>query len=240
MDAKRILITGGCSVLGRALTALYLSRGHIVTIADIIPPIDPLNDRCHYVPFDCERPTFEWLADHRRFDVVICNAGISDSTDFLKTNHHLDIKMMQINALGHIDLVRALLNSNKIAAQGRLAVIISASQFLPFPIAISYAASKAALDGFAQAIAPYLRDRGISVTRIYPGPMTTPHAQKYYAQYQQGRGSTPEKVAVPIYQGIAARQRQVLPDRAAQFFWLASHLCPGWLEYFVWRKYYVQ
>jgi NAD(P)-dependent dehydrogenase (short-subunit alcohol dehydrogenase family) len=236
MAAKRLLITGGCSGLGRALAERNIVDGHDVTVADIASKAHaPLH--CRHVQFDCEHPAFEWLNNVAPFDIVICNAGISNSDDFVGTSGELDSRLMQINALGHIALVRELLKKEKIVKGGRLAFVISASQFLPFPIAISYAASKAALDGFAHAVAPYVFSRGISVTRVYPGPMKTPHAAKYYARFDTGKGGDPKSVAARVNRGISARRRRVLPDNAALLFWLASLAFPALLGYFVRRKY---
>lgn len=237
MASKRILITGACSGLGKALAERYSAAGYEVTVADIAPS-EAAPPQAHYVRFDCEHPTFAWLADAEAFDIVICNAGISNSDDFLHTGHEHDSRLMQINALGHIALVRELLKAGKVNDDGRLAFVISGTVFLPFSIAIAYAASKAALDGFAHALAPYVYGRGISVTRIYPGPMKTPHAEKYYAKYNEGKGTSPERVAACIVGGIEARKQRIMPDAASRLFWLASSIVPRLLVRMVAKKYH--
>ena len=237
MAGRRILITGGCSGLGKALAERYVASGDNVTVADIAPR-GAAPPKVQHVSFDCEHPSFEWLVGTEVFDIVICNAGISNSDDFLHTGSEHDSRLMQINALGHIALVRELLKAGKIRDGGRIAFVISASQFLPFSIAISYGASKAALDGFAHALAPYVYGRGITVTRIYPGPMKTPHAEKYYAKYNEGKGTSPERVAACIMRGIEARKQRIMPDTVSRLLWLASCLFPRLLVRMVSRKYH--
>jgi cyclic-di-GMP-binding biofilm dispersal mediator protein len=236
MPGKRVLITGGCSGLGQSLALLYAASGYHVTVADIADQ-STAPQGCDYVYFNCAQPTFEWLSSAQSFDTVVCNAGISNSEDFMGTDAELDSHLMRTNALGHIALVRELLKAQKIQQDGRLAFVLSATQFMPFPIAVGYAASKAALDGFAHAIAAYVWGQGISVTRIYPGPMNTPHAQKYYARYDQKKGANTDAVAKRICQGIQKRHAKVLPDKVASLFWLASCCSPQSMVYLAWRKF---
>jgi NAD(P)-dependent dehydrogenase (short-subunit alcohol dehydrogenase family) len=236
MRTNRVLITGGCSGLGQSLALRYVAAGYHVTVADIADQsATPVG--CDYVYFNCAQPNFDWLGSAQSFDTVVCNAGISNSEDFMGTDAELDSHLMRTNALGHIALVRELLKAQKIQQDGRLAFVLSATQFMPFPIAIGYAASKAALDGFAHAIAAYVWGQGISVTRIYPGPINTPHAQKYYAGYQQNKGANVDAVALRIFHGVQKRRAKVLPDKAASFFWLASRCAPQSMVYFAWRKF---
>ncbi|MDE3016997.1 MAG: SDR family oxidoreductase [Pseudomonadota bacterium] len=231
---SRVLITGGSSGLGACLAAGYAKAGDHVTVADIAAP----QGSAAYVYFDCGQPDFEWLADAPPFDIVICNAGISDSEDFLHTDSALDERLMRINTLGHMALVRELLRQEKMAHGGRLAFIVSASVFLPFPIAIAYAASKAALDGFALALEAYLVGRRISVTRIYPGPMRTPHAGKYYSRFNEGKGASPEIVARRIVKALQKRKQTLIPDMPARLFYLGALLCPALLARLTHRKYF--
>jgi len=49
------------------------------------------------------------------YDVVICNAGISLSGNFLEHDLQANMKLIQINTLGHMELIRLLLKNNKIS-----------------------------------------------------------------------------------------------------------------------------
>ena len=96
-------------------------------------------------------------------------AGISLSGDFVKLSDDDEQVVMDINYTGHKKLIKHLLAHDLIQSQGRIAFVCSATQFLSFPIALGYGASKGALDGFAQALESYVMGQNISVTRIYPG-----------------------------------------------------------------------
>lgn len=85
----------------------------------------------------------------------------------------------------------------------------------------------AALDGFATALEPYVRSAGISVTHVYPGPLRTRHV-RHYADYDQGRGTDPERILPTIDRGVARRKQRILPDRASRLLYHGS-LVPGLL-----------
>ncbi|MBI1216656.1 MAG: SDR family NAD(P)-dependent oxidoreductase [Alphaproteobacteria bacterium] len=237
MQPKRILITGGCSGLGRALSLAYMEEGHDVTVADIASA-DHAPAGANHVFYDCATADTGPITKEPSWDIIICNAGISDSTDFLDTDNALDEKIIRTNVLGHIELVRTLLQKDKISPYGSLVFICSATYCLPFSIAVTYGASKAALDGFAFALSPYVRNRNISISRVYPGPIKTPHAEKYYARFNQNKGADPVKVAGEIVKGIRRKKRRIFPDRTGRVFRLLSFFTPSLLDYLMYKKYH--
>ena len=133
---------------------------------------------------------------------------------------------MEINLFGHMRLIKALLQQHMIKDEGRLAFTISASVFTPFPLAVAYASSKAALDGFADALEPYLMPQKISVSRIYPGTMRTAHQQKYYSEMNPSTGANPDQVAEKTVRGIEKRKRRIYPDKMGRSFRMISRFLP--------------
>ena len=231
---RRVLITGGVSGLGRALVDEYLSGGDTRTVH-----VWDVDEKAGQALADAhEKVRFQRvdLGDDQKvaaaaasllslageeggtIDTVICNAGISCSGGFPHTDWQAEMKVMRINLHGHLRLLRELLAARSVSRGGRVAFVVSASVVLPFPVAVVYAASKAGLNGFADALEPWLRHYGISVTRIYPGPMRTPHQVKYYAAMKPHSGATPEKIARISVRAIRRRTRRVYPDGPAKFF----------------------
>ncbi len=236
----RALITGGANGLGRVLATHYLQHGSHVTILDIDTDrgrsLAQTHDDADFLPADLAAFDNDMLpATLAPLDLVICNAGISVSGDFAALASEREEAVFAINCLGHVRLIKRLLRERRLNSGARLVFICSATTFLPFPIAVSYAASKAALDGFAAALEPYVRGAGMSVTRVYPGPLRTSHA-RHYAGYDQGRGIDPERILPAIVRGVARRKRRVLPDRASRLLYLGS-LVPGLLPRLAHRQY---
>ena len=255
-QGTKVLITGGASGLGLELARRYGRRGAEVLVLDVdreggAALMREGNDLrgfggslhfcfCDLAKLDARRPSEELvhaLREGEPFDIVLCNAGISNSDDFLKTTRKMDDTLFAVNVIGHMQLIKLLLGPGRIRDGGRLGLIASASLYLPFPIAVGYAASKAAVSGLAHALEPYLRGRGISVTCVYPGPIKTPHATKYYARFDEGKGASPEKVAKAVERAIRRRSRRCRPDGVGRLFYFASIFAPGLLARITHAKY---
>lgn len=244
MNIKNLLITGGADGLGRELALNYAKAGAKVVALDVDEEkggkLSSENRNISFVPFDLSDFDEEEIsALGGSFDLVICNAGISASGDFVEIPLETERDVFEVNALGHIKLIKTLLRRKMINRRARLVFVLSASVYLPFPIAVAYAASKSALDGFASALEPYLFSERVSVTRIYPGPMKTNHHAKYYPAFKEGRGVTSGKAARAIVKAVSRRKRKVFPDLPGKIFHFGSLVFPGMLRrlsYLYFRK----
>lgn len=160
----------------------------------------------------------------KNYDILICNAGISLSGNFI---HHLNeenTRLMNINTLGHMELCKLLLKHSIIRKKGCIGFIASASEMLPFPIALWYAASKWALRAFAVSLRSYLIGQKISVSVVYPWPMPTAHV-KYYGKEVSHDEKAQRKVfsiAQKTFRGIETGKRNIYPDLASKMIRLAS------------------
>ncbi len=232
---KRVLITGGANGLGKELVKNYLTNGFQVTVLDLEKMEEVESAEITYHTFDLSKDNFDF--DNTVYDVVICNAGISLSGSFTDLDFDKDVEVFQVNILGHMKLLKILLKKGLIAPGGRIVFINSATCVCPFPIALSYASSKAALSGFAQALEAYLLGKGISVTQVYPGPMKTAHSEKYYKNFEQNTGMDVKKVAKTIFYGVHKRKRHIRPDWVSKLFYLGFLFSPRLLCKISYKKY---
>lgn len=217
---KKVLITWWASGLWLQLTLQALSKNYYVDIIDIaLWDIETLSEAQYknmtFLKQDISQlDQWELLQNLWVYDMVICNAGISLSWDFKEHSKMQTEKVFQINTLGHIELIRILLKHHKIRNWGTIGCIISASEFLPFPIALWYAASKGALASFARALRSYLVGKHISVSCVFPWPMPTAHV-KYYGKEIIKNIKTQKKVAKiahKIFSSLQKRKRNIYPD----------------------------
>ena len=229
------LVTGGADGLGKAICRRLIQLGvQHVAVLDVDrakgQALSEGHPEVNFTPFDLAAFTESDLETAASgispFDTVICNAGISACGNFKDTPSETEENVFEVNLLGHMRLVKALLRRRWIEKGGRLAFTISASVFTPFPLAVAYAASKAGLDGFANALEPYLIPEKISISRIYPGTMRTAHQQKYYAEMDPSTGSDPNQVAKKVVAGILKRKRHIYPDKMAKAFRAFSKIAP--------------
>lgn len=214
---KKILITGWCSGLWWEIAQEALRKWYLVDILDISPSNKEsimLSEGMSFFQCDVSQVSETLIQTLGIYDVVICNAGISLSWDFLEHSLSQEASLFRVNTLWHMQLIRLLLTHDKICRWGAISCIISASEMLPFPIALWYAASKWALNWFARALRSYLIGRHISVSCVYPGPMPTAHV-KYYGQNQKNDLKSlkkVQKIARKVLRGTEKKKRNIYPD----------------------------
>jgi short-subunit dehydrogenase len=83
-------------------------------------------------------------------------------------------RIMQVNFLGVVYAVEAVLPGMLERRAGRIVAMASMTAVRAIPFEASYGASKAALVGYLESLRPALRKRGVLVTLAYPGFVQTP------------------------------------------------------------------
>ena len=235
------LVTGGSRGLGRALVRELVARGHRVIVLDVVPYDEPLDEEgdsegqvaFREVDLGALRPAD--LADLPPLDLVVCNAGVTAVGDFAELTPEEDRRVLEVNVIGHMNLVKRLLADDRISSGGRIAFVASASVHVPWPVAVAYAASKAALDGFAVALESYLTSRSISVTRVFPGAMRTGHGG-YARATGKPVGVAPEVVAPRVVRAIEKRRRRCFPDAMGLGLSIACSLFPRTMSRLIQRR----
>ena len=106
-------------------------------------------------------------------DILIANAGIgtADHATRLKPEHVA--KVMNINVLGAVNSVAAVLPEMVERKHGRLVAISSLAAYRGVAKSAAYCASKAAMSSYFESLRIDLRHSGVGVTTIYPGFIKT-------------------------------------------------------------------
>jgi len=210
------------SGLWKQMALIAQGKWYAVDILDITQgETDPLlfPENMRFIQWDIANLNQETLSQFsKNYDMLICNAGISLSWKFTKHSLQDNQRIMNINTLWHIDLVRYLLNKSIIRNGGNIWFIASASEMLPFPIALWYAASKWALRAFAVSLRSYLIGQKISVSVVYPWPMPTNHV-KYYGKQVADDEKSQRKVfsiASKTFSRIEKWKRNIYPDTVSK------------------------
>lgn len=172
------VVTGATSGIGRA-TAQRLSADFKVigTTRNAAHVADPLPG-VTYVSLDLgeaasiERCAAEILT-HGTPDVLVNNAGESQSGPFEELPREAIERLFQVNVIGHVDLTQRLAREMRAAGRGR--VIMVGSMLGSFPLAYrsSYVASKAAIKGFALAARREYSPFGVWFSVVEPGAIAT-------------------------------------------------------------------
>jgi uncharacterized protein len=151
---------------------------------------------------------------HGRLDLLVNNAGTSLRASFAQGGYENVRRTMSINFDAHLRLTEALLSMLRTSAPSAIVNVASVAARFAVPGAGAYAASKAALAAWSDALWFEERPHGVHVGLVMPGAVPTegfPQEEFLAKRLTRWTLSTPEKVAEGIYQAGAGRR----PERYA-------------------------
>jgi short-subunit dehydrogenase len=189
MAFRSALITGASSGIGEAFarglpraTALLLAgrdRDRLSKLAqELTSPGRVVRIVTADLSEDQERGAAIAAAESAEVDLVINNAGIGKLGRVIENTPERESEMVKVNALTPVEICRALIPGmlrRAEAKQARAGIInvSSAAAFGPMPFFATYAASKAFLLHYTEALAEELSDRPIDVLALCPGATKT-------------------------------------------------------------------
>lgn len=107
-------------------------------------------------------------------DLLVANAGVGAPTRLDPPNISDIEKMFQVNILGVVYALEAVMPEMLARKKGHVAAVSSLAAYKGLPGESAYCASKAALNVYLEGLRIELRGRGVSVTTICPGFVKTP------------------------------------------------------------------
>jgi short-subunit dehydrogenase len=183
------VVTGASSGLGREFALALTARGHpVLAVARRGERLRALADEVgprggQLEPLVADLSTgggIEVLlarAASLPVELLVNNAGVASYGPFSSIPAERELELVRLNVEAIVALTRGLLPT--MLERGRGGVINVASQmaFQPMPYFAAYAASKAFVLSFSEALAEELRGTGVRVTTIAPGFVSTEFAQ---------------------------------------------------------------
>jgi len=145
-------------------------------------------------------------------DLLINNAGLGDSGAFSTSDPVRNEQMTLVNIVALTTLTRHLLPRMIARRRGGILNVSSSAGFLPIPDFAVYAATKAYVTSFSEALRAELRGTGVSVCTLCPGPVHTEFqevAKRSGAQPDTG----PEFVFVPVEEVVRDALTALEADR---------------------------
>jgi len=212
MDLKNasILITGAGSGIGEAL-ALRLAEHspRLTLVGRRQQPLDDLADRvrelggeAHVVTADLTEPGAPETvvaAAHAEFggiDVLVNNAGNVRAGRLEAIEESEVVAQVALNLTAPILLTRAALPSLRESGGGLVVSISSGIGLIAMPFYATYAATKAGVAHFGEALRRELYGEGVHVLTVYPGATSTPMMESSKAGAAEGfEYESPEAVA---------------------------------------------
>jgi len=154
-----------------------------------------------------------WL-EHEKInvDLLVNNAGLGDSGPFATSDPTRNEQMTLVNTIALTSLTRRLLPQMIARKRGGILNVSSSAGFLPIPKFAVYAATKAYVTSFSEALRAELRGTGVSVCVLCPGPVRT-EFQEVANRPGEQPDSGPEFVHVPVDQVVRDALAALEADR---------------------------
>ena len=226
-ENKVVIVTGGSRGIGFATVEAFLREGATVVLcasrketADkavaTLKTADPAAKVEGVCPDLSSYAQVKAMVDgvvakYGRVDVLVNNAGVSESTPFDNYTEDTFEKVMDLNVKGIYNCAKAVLEPMSAAGGG---VILNTSSMVSIsgqPAGIAYPTSKFAVNGFTLSLARELGPRGIRVNAVAPGITETDMMK-----------AVPRSVIEPMIARIPLRRLGQPEDIANAFLFLAS------------------
>jgi len=223
---KATLITGASGGIGEAFARLLAAEKHnLVLVARTEEKLHELCDElmleheitAHYIPIDliyyeADLRVFEETEKHGfEIDWLVNNAGFGSMGDFSELSLDRELDMISLNVSVLVALTHRYLPKMRERKSGTIINVASTASFQPIPFMATYAATKAFVTSFSEAIAEENRPFNIQVTALCPGPTETNFFNVANAQAFELKGmQTPEAVVETALSAVKSGRAKVI------------------------------
>jgi short-subunit dehydrogenase len=182
------LITGASSGIGAAFARKLAARGRNVLLVarsedKLIALCNELGRltsiRAQYVALDLEQPDAaaqlmeETQKRELEIEMLINNAGFGSMGDFVKLDLNRELEMLQLNIRALVALTHLFLAPMRERGRGTIINVASTAGFQAVPYMATYAATKAFVISFSEALSEENRSHGVHVMALCPGVTET-------------------------------------------------------------------
>ena len=245
------LVTGASSGIGEQFARQLSARGHELVLvarrADRLESLaTELPTKAHVLP--CDLATDAASVAPRvgelgvEVDLLVNNAGFGTAGPFLEHDPERDAEQVRVNCEAAVTLTHAFLPAMVASERGGIINVASSAGLQPIPYESVYAATKAFLISFTDALHTELRGTGVRVLAVNPGPVPTEWQRA--AGYDAGRvGVVPgtisaEQVVSEALEAYDRRRRSVIPGRTIRWFIRATRPSPRALQLRITERIY--
>lgn len=182
---KTALITGASSGIGRAFAQeLAVRQTNLVLVARSEEKLQQLAQQLQQkFPIEVDvivqdltilgatKSVFDTLTSQGlTIDLLINNAGLGDYGAFSDRQLSKQIEMIQLNITSLVELTYLFLPAMQQRKRGSIINVSSIAGFQPLPYLSVYAASKAFVLSFSEALWAENKDKGVHILALCPGP----------------------------------------------------------------------
>ncbi|MDF9797085.1 short-subunit dehydrogenase [Catalinimonas alkaloidigena] len=227
---KTALISGATSGFGREFVKLFTQDGYDVIlvarheqdlqkVANDVKAKHPNRNATVIakdlsVPGSAQELYEEVNAKNLMVDVLVNDAGFGSHGNFIDTDLEKEQKIMHLNMLSLVELTKLFLRDMVKRNEGKILQLASVVSFMPVPKMAVYAASKAFVLSFTEALQYELKDTKVTMTALCPGAGDTEFFERANAEdtrmVQDTSLSDPAKVARDGYEALMNGDKRVV------------------------------
>lgn len=160
-------------------------------------------------------------------DVLVNNAGISDSAPLAKVTDDSWAQMFSVNVTPVFVLCRALMPEMAARGWGRVINVASNAGLTGYAYSSAYCASKHAVVGLTRALAMEFARTGVTINAVCPGFVETEMSQQAVRRIRETTGRS-EAEARRALEGLSPQRRWMTPEEVAHaVFMLVPHAARG-------------
>jgi NAD(P)-dependent dehydrogenase (short-subunit alcohol dehydrogenase family) len=192
-----VVVTGGKRGIGAAIAAAFADE-HVIALSSA----------------DLDVTDEVAVADvlgSLEVDVLVNNAGVSDSAPVLKTTLDQWRAQMDVNATGAFLCTRAVLDGMLARGFGRIVTVASVAAHVGARYVAGYTASKHAVLGLTRAVAAEVAGTGVTCNAVCPTYVRSPMTDATIANIERRTGRDGEQALV----AMTALRRLVEPEEVA-------------------------
>ena len=222
---ETVLITGASSGIGREFSKLFAEKGYRLVITARreknlaeLKKMYPENN-VEVIPCDLgSEAGAEYLYNEVKkrsikVDILINNAGFGLFGEFYETDIEKEKKMIDLNVKALVELSKYFLQEMLERNSGRILNVASIAAFQPGPYMSVYYASKAFVLSFSEALRNEVRNTGVCISVLCPGPVETEFEKSSELTksklFSKLKPITAEKVAYAGYRGLMKNRAEI-------------------------------
>lgn len=224
---KYALITGGTSGIGYELAKLFASDGYsLILVARMEDRLQQVTDEFKQLGVEVTPVAKDLFKDGAAqevyeevkemgilVDVLVNDAGQGEHGKFVETDLQRQLDIIHLNVISLVTLTRLFTADMVARGTGKILQIGSIVSKTPAPYLAVYAASKAFVLSFSEALSYELKDTGVTMTCLMPGRTDTDFfhkAQMEDTKEYQKNLADPADVAKEGYEALMKGDTRVV------------------------------
>lgn len=172
-------------------------------------------------------------AQNLHVGLLINNAGYGTSGLFVNSSLQTETNMLRVNCEAVLSLTHYFSQTFKQQQRGGIIFLSSLVAFQGVPYAANYAATKAYIQSFAEALTIELAPFGIDILAAAPGPVNSGFGER--AQMNMNKTMDPSAVSIPILKALG-RRTTVVPGSLSKILVYSLRTVPRWVKVRIMKK----